>query len=231
MKAGGNKQRAFKAEELRRLFAHLEQLAAKPEDAHLMWLPLVALFTGARVNEICQLNPQTDIGEEEGIAFFHFTASTEGDSRIRKSVKNAASDRRVPIHSALLNGAFMEYVKAMKAVEVKLLFPQWKPGHDKASDSAELWFIGVLKEIGLRDDTPGHRLVGMHAFRSTFLNRAQNLRVEGAEWITGHVGKQSTVVRGYLGELELQHKRDIIEKITFDVGLSRCLKAPGAVDK
>jgi hypothetical protein len=31
------------------------------------------------------------------------------------------------------------------------------------------------------------------------------------------VGKKSAVVRGYLGELVLQHKRDIIEKVRFDL--------------
>lgn len=49
------------------------------------------------------------------------------------------------------------------------------------------------------------------------MNRAHNLRLRDYETITGHAGQQSAVVRGYQGELDLQHKRDIIEQITFDI--------------
>jgi hypothetical protein len=59
--------------------------------------------------------------------------------------------------------------------------------------------------------------VGMHSLRSTFVNRAHNLRVRDYELLTGHAGEQSAVVRGYRGELDLRQKRDILESITFDV--------------
>jgi integrase len=148
VKAGENKQRAIRADELKRLFSHLTQVAQQPAHAHELWLPLVALYTGARVNEICQLNPQTDIHEEHGIPFFDFTTETEGDRRIRKSIKNAISHRKVAIHSALLKAGFFDYVKAIKATGAKLLFPQWKPGRGKASDNAEQWFIELVRDLG-----------------------------------------------------------------------------------
>jgi hypothetical protein len=56
------------------------------------------------------------------------------------------------------------------------------------------------------------------------MNRAHNLRLRDYETITGHAGEQSAVVRGYQGELELRHKHDIIEKITFDIEVPRRLK-------
>jgi integrase len=202
MKAGESQQRAFKPDELKRLCEALRPFAMTDRHVHYAWLPLVALYTGARVNEICQLNPHTD--------------ETDGDGAIRKSIKNATSRRKVPIHSALLQLGFMDYVAARRASGGQLLFP-WKPSKGKASYNAEKWFRGFLRDSGLRDETPRQRLVGMHAFRSTFLNRAHNLRISGAECITGHAGTQSAVVRGYQGELELQVKRDIIEKITFDI--------------
>lgn len=105
----------------------------------------------------------------------------------------------------------------MKDTGGKLLFPQWSPSKGKASYYAEEWFIDLLKETGLRDETRGLRIVGFHAFRSTFLNRALNLHIPDAETITGHAGEKSAVVRGYRGELELKHKRDILEQITFDI--------------
>ena len=94
----------------------------------------------------------------------------------------------------------------------------------KASYNAEKWFRHLLCDTGLRDKTLGKALTGMHVFRSMFLNRALNLRIRDAELITGHAGGRSTVVRGYEGELELQHKREIIEKITFDVDVPKPVK-------
>jgi integrase len=113
-------------------------------------------------------------------------------------VKNETSKRRVPIHSALIKLGFLGYIQAMKDGGKKLLFPQWKPARGKASHKAERWFISFLKRVGLRDESAGARLVGMHAFRSTFLNRAYNLRIADAESITGRAGEKSEVVRGYL---------------------------------
>jgi hypothetical protein len=83
----------------------------------------------------------------------------------------------------------MDYVNARRTVGAQLLFP-WKPSKGKASYNAENWFIEFLRDAGLRDDIPGKRLVGMHAFRSTFLNRAHNLRIDDAEWITGARGQE-----------------------------------------
>lgn len=220
VKAGENAQRAFTPDELKTLVAKLKPFAKVPSEVHQSWLPLVALHTGARVNEICQCNPQTDIDIAHSVPHFYFTEETEGDSRIRKSIKNASSKRKVPIHSALIKAGFLDYVKAIRDSGAKLLFPQWEPGNKgKASHNAEKWFIDFLKETGLRDETPGKRIVGFHAFRSTFLNRALNLRIPDAETITGHAGEKSTVVRGYEGELALEHKRDIIERVTFDIAI------------
>lgn len=55
-------QRAFKQTELQRLFQgpEMARFAADTGQAHKFWLPHCGLFTGARVNELCQLNPQVD---------------------------------------------------------------------------------------------------------------------------------------------------------------------------
>ncbi len=70
---GENKQRAFRPDELKRLFegAAMKLIASDPAQAHRYWLPHIGLFTGARVNEICQLNPQLDIIQADGIWCFN----------------------------------------------------------------------------------------------------------------------------------------------------------------
>lgn len=219
---GERQQRHFRQAELERLFcgAEMRGFAADPEMAHRYWLPHVALFTGARVNELCQLNPQTDILEdpETGIHHFWITEDTEGDERIEKSTKNAVSRRKVPIHSKLIELGFLAYVERVKTGGAKLLFPAWKPSRGKASGEAEKWFRQFLRDIGLRDETRGARIVGMHAFRHTLLNRASNANPPlDATSITGHAGEVNAVVRGYQGELSLENKRRILESIPFGV--------------
>lgn len=217
VKAGGNRQRAMTATELDSLVEALQPFAKDDAQMHKMWLPMVALHTGARINEICQVNPQVDIGTEDGIPYLHFTNETEGDPRIRKSIKNATSRRKMPIHPALIHAGFMAYVEAVKATGAKLLFPQWAPSKKQASPNAEDWFGSFLRDAGLRDNTPGNRVVGFHTFRSTFLRQARTLKVKNAEILTGHAGASSAIVRGYTGELGVAQKMEILEQIRFDL--------------
>lgn len=196
----------------------MRRFAADPEQAHCYWLPMLGLYTGARVNEVCQLHPLEDIIEGEGgVWFFNFTDETETDARVRKSIKNSVSFRRVPIHSRLLELGFLTYLERMRARGAALLFPQWAPTRGKASAAAEKWFCKLIADMGLRDDTPKKRLVGFHTFRHTFENRAMNLDVPNAEWLTGHAGAHSEVLRGYRGEAELRKKQEIMERMRFEV--------------
>lgn len=218
------KQRAFTAVELKRLFEGPEMRAfsADAAELHQYWMPLVGLYTGARVNEICQVNPQIDFRMEEpsGIYYLHFTEDSEGDSGITKSVKNIQSDRQVPIHSRLIDLGFLDYLKKVKANGATLLFPKWKPSKGKASTLPAKWFVGFLTEIGLRDETHGQALLGMHAFRHTFSNAAKNAGVDESE-IVGHSAGESKVAAGYRGKMCLSKTQVIIEKIQYDLDLAR----------
>ncbi|BBF84542.1 integrase [Aquitalea magnusonii] len=111
-----------------------------------------------------------------------------------------------------------------------LLFQAFPTAAGRASPKAMKWFTEFLQEIGLRDETPNARIVGMHAFRSTFLHRAMVLGVVSAETITGHASnitsietiqngqvnqEASAVVKKYRGELPVDKKLEILSRITF----------------
>lgn len=78
-------------------------------DSH-KWGALLGMFTGARLNEICQLEI-ADIKQEEGIWYLHIT--DEGENN--KSVKAKASRRKVPLHSELLNAGILAFVEGRGA--------------------------------------------------------------------------------------------------------------------
>ena len=227
-------QRHFEPEELQRLFQGPEMaaFAHDPKQAHYYWLPHLGLFTGARVNELCQLNPQIDIRQDprSEVWYLDITDDSKGHESISKSVKTGGSKRKLPIHPKLIELGFLDYVEAAKARGDTLLFQAFPPSVGRASPKAREWFSHFLEEIGLRDETPNARIVGMHAFRSTLLNRAMVLGVVNAEAITGHAGNvtnierlqggqveqdASSVVKKYRGELPVDKKLEILRRIDF----------------
>lgn len=192
---GESKQRAFTLPELRRLFEgpEMKEFASDPDRAHYFWLPLVGLYTGARVNEICQLNPQTDILKDGSVDYFWITSETEADSRIKKTVKTGDS-RQVPIHKKLLDLGFLAYVQKVKATGSKLLFPAWEPTRGRASGNAEKWFRRFLQQAGLRDETPGAMVLGMHVFRHTLLTYGAGQKPPLSLFcITGHAQDEAPI--------------------------------------
>lgn len=222
-KEGDEKQRAMKRRELERMFEgdELKSFADDPTQHHKFWLPMLGLFTGARVNELCQINPQTDIKEAAEIWCLNISEDSDADERVTKSVKTH-QDRLVPIHPELIRLGFLEYVERLKKAGHKLLFPEFRPKVGKASGTAREWFSAFINEIELRDETPGAQLVGFHTFRHTLVTHAANhddpTMEVAIDQITGHAGPGSSSKRGYISERDVRRKFDTICKVDF--GLS-----------
>lgn len=68
------------------------------------WIPLLGLFTGARIGELCQLQV-TDITTDSAGPVLRISDEAEG-----ARVKTAAGARTVPIHSELCRLGFLDYV-------------------------------------------------------------------------------------------------------------------------
>lgn len=198
---GEHKQRPLTAGELRRLFQgdELRRFATDGAEVHKFWILAVALYTGARIRELCQINPQKDWLCVDGIQLLSINESTESDAGVVKSVKNKTSVRTVPLHPALVSAGFLAYLDAVRSAGAKRLFPQWPPKGGKASWRAEEWIRTFFDEVGVRDDTPGQRVVGAHAFRSTFIEAAVNAGVEHIGTLTGHAGELDPQVASYAG--------------------------------
>jgi integrase len=100
---------------------HLRTIVSKLPDRNTdregFWLPLLGLYTGARLAELCQLTP-SDVRQE---AYFDADGSecqawcvyitVDGDG---KRVKTASSIRRFPVHQALIDLGFVGLVQARK---------------------------------------------------------------------------------------------------------------------
>lgn len=150
------------------------------------WLPLIALYTGARLDEICQLRV-TDIYEEsyqdeqekeQTVWMLRIT-----DDGVDQKLKNAGSRRRVPIHKALIDLGFIKYVKAQTSERV---FPELTPARAYGSYSANWskWFSNYLRKTIKVSDT---KMV-FHSFRHCFKDYARlaGIPSDVHNAITGH---------------------------------------------
>jgi integrase len=83
------------------------------------WLPLLALYTGARPKELTSLH-LSDIGFEQGIAVIDINENTSD-----KRLKSAHSKRLVPLHSVLLRLGFLEHAQTLRDQGKTRLFEMW----------------------------------------------------------------------------------------------------------
>ncbi|WP_260432044.1 DUF6538 domain-containing protein [Pseudomonas aeruginosa] len=83
------------------------------------WLPLVGYFTGARTNEIAQLDT-ADIREIDGYPCFDFCPDAPGAFEAKRVKTEEA--RQVPIHPQLIELGFLDYVESQRKAKQKKLF-------------------------------------------------------------------------------------------------------------
>jgi integrase len=113
--AKGSNRVRFTIEELQTLFDALpcEIAPAKhTPDTALPWVALVALYSGARLEEIAQLTT-ADIREAEGNGAKVTVIDIHNGGT--NKLKNESAARLVPVHSALVHAGFDKYVQALPA--------------------------------------------------------------------------------------------------------------------
>jgi len=79
------------------------------------WIPLIGLYSGMRLNEICQLYVSDIINFEDQWCF-----SINGNKD--KRLKNLASERIIPIHPTLLELGLLKYVESLQVNKVPRLW-------------------------------------------------------------------------------------------------------------
>lgn len=107
------------------------------------WAPLISLFSGARLTEICGQRVDEMMMEDE-IAFFDFR-HRPGD----RAMKNGKS-RRVPVHPELIRLGFWRFVEEAKTSGREMLFPDVKRHQlGKWGDGTSKWFSRQIRKLDL----------------------------------------------------------------------------------
>ena len=151
------------------------------------WLPLLALYTGARIEELAQLQV-TDVKHDRGLGHYLSISDLANPSA---QLKNTHSRRNIPLHPVLIACGFLDHVRSR---EHGYLFPDLKINpRGKRSGYFSNWFSGYLrKKVGIADT----RKV-FHSFRHTFKDLCRKHGIEEAvhDALTGH--KSPSASRGY----------------------------------
>jgi len=179
------------------------------------WIPLIGLYSGARLNEICQLDT-SDVRRVDGVLCFVITEKSLVGST-DKSLKTRSSERIVPIHPKLLELGFVAFVEGRSKRGDSKLFNDICPGRSGFRSTAfSKWFVLFLKHSGaVRERT------SFHSFRHRFRDALRDARVDRdislslGGWGTGkNAGDVSdNYGRGYRPELLLEE----LSKVQFEV--------------
>jgi len=149
-----------------------------PREIEKYWLPLVALFTGARLGELCQRTPE-DVLQENEVWLLRIHQEGQG-----MHLKNNFSERDVPIHPKLIELGFLEFATQRKGRDQLLFFANSKmKAADQLSEDFSKHFRRHLVSCGAK--TPK---TSFHSFRHNFEDacRAANLTRGIAASLMGH---------------------------------------------
>lgn len=164
------------------------------------WPPLLALFSGARLGEVCQLQIAA-IYEIEGVKVFEILDG-----------KTPESERVVPIHSTLLELGFWEYVEELRTNGETFLFPDRTSRTAVTKSAGRMWGVWISK-CGIADK----RKV-FHSFRSTTISDLHNTdaRVGAIRKAVGHTSTDIQGVHGhYVRGTLLVKLKEAIESLTY----------------
>jgi len=189
----------YKENELKVLFSGLLN-----EQGYKYWIPLIGLYTGMRLNEICQLE-RSDIEELSGIWCFNINDSNG------KRLKTTSSARIVPIHQRLIELGFLEYARGRNESRI---FGDLEIGYNGSySYNFTKWYSRFLTRLGIKKDG-----LCFHSFRHTFIDGMRNAGVEKAITmkLVGH-DSSNDIHSGYGYGYSLEVLQTEINRLCFSI--------------
>jgi len=222
-------RRPFNSVELTRLFKapvfqgcksagrRFEPGAVKMRDAYY-WIPVLAYLTGARLGELVQLHV-LDVHLDGPTPYIEITDANGGalGTGDEKHVKSAAGVRRVPIHPALVELNFPEFVTkraADKRASKRLFFEVAYGADGQASTVFSKWFGRLLNKVGLSDPA-----LVFHSFRHNAEDALRNaLQPQYViDRVIGHSDSATSALYGEGASLEVAAAAVKAMKLPVDV--------------
>jgi integrase len=213
----------FTITDLRKIFCEsLEYAQDQMDFPHRFWIPLIGLYTGMRIEEICQLYV-SDLKLIDGIWCLDIN-----QDKPDKSVKT--SERRiVPLHPFLVNDLnFVGYVQNIP--QDGRIFPELKRIADRYSHHASPWFSKFKERCGIVARS-GNKT--FHSFRHTVTDHLfkRDVQERVISMLVGHALKGETGGRyGKRYEPKLLYEKTVL-KLNYKLDLSHLKSSRWVVQK
>jgi integrase len=215
-KAEEKSKSKFSIEELNKLFGSPTFTAReiKPKTygvtSALPWAALVALYSGAGLEEIVQLR-RRDIRQEAGV----WVIDVLPEAALSGALKRPARRRIIPLHPELERLGLLTYLNALPR-GVERLFPGLPAptnGKDKLGAAVGKSFNRWRKKLGIDYED---RQLDFHSLRHVFIKALENAGTSqsDAARLAGH--KVKGITFGLYSGRELQRLAGIVERIKYD---------------
>ena len=235
-------EKAFTQNDLRAIFSGYlytgtELARSNAVYPYQFWLPLLGLFTGGRLNELCQLDTE-DVSKNDIDGIWTISLmDDELDRPLPKSLKNQSSRRILPIHSELIRMGFLDFVgEASKQGREKLFSDglTYNPKKGWGSNATHFYCrfpspstpaAGYFFKCGIRSrDSDGETdRENFHSFRHTFTDMARELGPDAylvLPDLTGHSRSNEGQVAKYGNGFTISKKQAVLEALVIPVDLA-----------
>lgn len=203
----------FTDDELRLLFHSDAYRTNTFKKASHYWLPLLGLYTGARLEELAGLHLSV-FNTVDDIPAVVLSDEEESDGG-----KNEHAPRQVPIHPELVKAGLLEYVKQLKSEGHTRLFPEIRAAaRDGYGKRPSTDFTAYRRTVGVGKDEGERSRKVFHSFRATLAGKFYHLGMDGdlSRRLTGHA--PIDVHQGtYLGAaaIPMQRADGAMRQVTF----------------
>ncbi|WP_326541951.1 DUF6538 domain-containing protein [Pseudorhodoferax sp.] len=208
---GSKRREPFRHEELRAIHQSEQfrsyvapSATGKGSDAVPYWMPLLGLYSGARVGELTQLEV-ADVREHNDVWVLDIHEEAEGST-----VKTENGVRHIPVHPELVRLGFLDYVADLKSAGETKLFPTL---HRKGAKTAGYLF-GQAFRVYLDKVGVTRPLATFHAYRHGFRSALENAGVSAVR-IHRIVGHADGSVDARYTHLDTAVLADDVAKVTF----------------
>lgn len=199
--------------DLKKIFESDKYLKGDFKHSSDYWVPLIAIFTGARLGEICQLTT-SDITVENKAYCIDINEEGEG-----KSIKSKiGSARTIPIHKTLIKLGFIEYVEELKERNQTKLFPYEKRNSLNKFDAIQKRMKTFFTKVGIVSTEKQTKT--FHSFRHTVRTRLVDLNIDERtiDSIVGHSSNERSIgSKVYTHSNLMSQKIEAIKKLTFEI--------------
>ena len=202
-------RKVYGTEDLQAIVSKLPHEHERPER---FWIPMIAMYSGMRLDEICQLYVE-DVQQVDGV--WCFNVNDEKD----KKLKNPASKRVVPIHPQLISCGLINYVENMQKSGVPRLWMSltWRKA-DGYGNAFGNWYRRFNRENITQDESKV-----FHSFRHTVTDALKQIGVQETliSELVGHSTSGSMTMGRYGKRYQPKVLLEALVKLDYGVDIPK----------